>query len=317
MVTSSVAGPIEGTAWRPGRSGNSVSWDGSAVVKRHASGPLAGLREIAVLSRLADLPVPHVRPGTRAGALRLGYVAGVPATAAIDAGLGSRVLRAMGKVLRSVQRVDCARFGVATGTGVVIHGDFAPYNVLVTEDGTEIRAIVDWEAAHVGDPLVDLAWCEWQCQRLFPRHGYALPHLFAGFGGSPSRDALGAALRTRMSELTRGGIDPLVLAPAQRFHAIVFVDRQEASAFVAALSRAALAPFRAGPTEVPAEIWVAPWTGAERRVLMNATATAVASSVFHLPPDAEVVDVLPIDAQLAFLAGHIPAMGVNDALAIL
>ncbi len=62
---------------------------------------------------------------------------------------------------------------------------------------------------------------------------------------------------------------------------------------------------------------MAPWTGDERRVLMNATAAAVATSVFHLPPGAEVVESLPIDAQLAFLAGHVPAMGVSDALAIL
>jgi hypothetical protein len=32
MVTSPAVGPIEGTAWQPGRSGNTVSWDGSAVV---------------------------------------------------------------------------------------------------------------------------------------------------------------------------------------------------------------------------------------------------------------------------------------------
>jgi hypothetical protein len=101
------------------------------------------------------------------------------------------------------------------------------------------------------------------------------------------------------------------------FCALAFADRREAAAFVAALSRAALAPFRAGPTDVPAGIWVAPWTSAERRVLMNATAAAVASLVFHLPPGAEVVESLPIGARLAFLAGHGPAMGVMDALAIL
>jgi hypothetical protein len=317
MVTSSVVGPSEGTAWRPCRSGNAVSWDGSAVVKRHASGPSAGLRELSVLARLADLPVPRVLPGTRADSLRLKYVPGVSATAAIEAGHGSRVLRTMGEAIRVVQLVDPLRFGAATPIGVVVHGDFAPYNVIVAEDGTEVRAIVDWEAAYIGDPLVDLAWCEWQFQRLFPRHRYALPHLFGGFGGSPSRGALDAALATRMSELSRGEVAPVPSAPAQYFHVIAFADRHEAAAFVAALSRAVLSPFRAEPADVPAEIWVAAKTGGARQVLMNGTAAAVATAVFHIPPVAEVIARAPLDAGLAFLAGHIPALGVSDALAIL
>jgi aminoglycoside phosphotransferase len=316
MAPSAVAGPIEGRAWHPGRSGNTVSWDGSAVVKRHASGPSAALRELSILARLADFPVPRVLPGTRAGALRLGYVPGVPATEAIEAGHGSSVLRAMGEAIRAVQQVDPSRFGADPETGVVIHGDFAPYNVIVSEDGTEVRAIVDWEAAQVGDPLVDLAWCEWQCQRLFPRHGYALPQLFAGFGRTPSRVTLEAALATRVSELSRGATAPVLIASVQRFHALAFADRHEAAAFVAALSRALAAPFGVGPTDVPAEIWVAPATGDRRRVLMNGTAAAVATAVFHMP-SAVVIEDAPPDAQLAFLTGHVPAMGVGDALAIL
>jgi hypothetical protein len=317
MVPSAVAGPPEGTAWHPGRSGNTVSWDGLAVVKRHASGPSAGLRELSVLARLAELPVPRVLPGTRADSLRLGYVSGVPAMAAIEAGQGSLVLRAMGEAIRAVQQVDPSRFGADPETGVVVHGDFAPYNVIVSENCTAVRAIVDWEAAHVGDPLVDLAWCEWQCQRLFPRYGYALPHLFAGFGESPSRGALNAALATRMSELSRGRIAQVAIAPAQRFHAIAFADRHEAAAFVAALSRAVLSPFRTNAADVPAEIWVAAAPGGARQVLMNGTAAAVAEAVFHMPPVAEVVDRAPLDAEIAFLAGHIPALGVSEALAIL
>ncbi|MFQ5416853.1 MAG: phosphotransferase family protein [Myxococcota bacterium] len=39
----------------------------------------------------------------------------------------------------------------------VVHGDFRTGNFLVDTDGT-IRAILDWEMAHLGDPLEDLAW---------------------------------------------------------------------------------------------------------------------------------------------------------------
>jgi aminoglycoside phosphotransferase (APT) family kinase protein len=39
----------------------------------------------------------------------------------------------------------------------VVHGDYRTGNFLYAADGT-IRAILDWEMAHLGDPLEDLAW---------------------------------------------------------------------------------------------------------------------------------------------------------------
>jgi aminoglycoside phosphotransferase (APT) family kinase protein len=39
----------------------------------------------------------------------------------------------------------------------LVHGDYRTGNFLFSPDG-EIRAILDWEMAHVGDPLEDLAW---------------------------------------------------------------------------------------------------------------------------------------------------------------
>jgi aminoglycoside phosphotransferase (APT) family kinase protein len=39
----------------------------------------------------------------------------------------------------------------------VVHGDFRTGNLLVAPDGT-IRAVLDWEMCHLGDPLEDLAW---------------------------------------------------------------------------------------------------------------------------------------------------------------
>lgn len=38
----------------------------------------------------------------------------------------------------------------------LVHGDFRIGNVLVDEDG--LRAVLDWELAHRGDPLEDLGW---------------------------------------------------------------------------------------------------------------------------------------------------------------
>jgi len=39
---------------------------------------------------------------------------------------------------------------------VLLHGDFRNGNLIVGHDG--IRAVIDWELAHIGDPLEDLGW---------------------------------------------------------------------------------------------------------------------------------------------------------------
>jgi len=43
----------------------------------------------------------------------------------------------------------------STGRAIV-HGDFRNGNLIVGPDG--VRAVLDWELAHVGDPLEDLGW---------------------------------------------------------------------------------------------------------------------------------------------------------------
>lgn len=40
---------------------------------------------------------------------------------------------------------------------VLVHGDFKPGNVLL-EDGHRLVALLDWELAHLGDPMEDLGW---------------------------------------------------------------------------------------------------------------------------------------------------------------
>ncbi|MEQ1786017.1 MAG: phosphotransferase family protein [Acidimicrobiales bacterium] len=61
----------------------------------------------------------------------------------------------------------------------VIHGDLRLGNLLVDHDG--LRAVLDWELAHVGDPLEDLGWF---CVRAW-RFGSPLPA-----GGVATREAL-------------------------------------------------------------------------------------------------------------------------------
>jgi aminoglycoside phosphotransferase (APT) family kinase protein len=44
----------------------------------------------------------------------------------------------------------------STGEVALVHGDFRIGNVMVGEEG--LRAVLDWELAHVGDPFEDLGW---------------------------------------------------------------------------------------------------------------------------------------------------------------
>jgi aminoglycoside phosphotransferase (APT) family kinase protein len=44
----------------------------------------------------------------------------------------------------------------APGPDVVVHGDFRNGNLIVGADG--VRAVLDWELVHIGDPMEDLGW---------------------------------------------------------------------------------------------------------------------------------------------------------------
>lgn len=74
----------------------------------------------------------------------------------------------------------------------IVHGDFRNGNLMVGPDG--VRAVLDWELAHAGDPMEDLGWL---CVKSW-RFGVALPvggfgtydELIAGYGHPVDRDAL-------------------------------------------------------------------------------------------------------------------------------
>ena len=73
----------------------------------------------------------------------------------------------------------------------LVHGDFRNGNFIVGPDG--IRAVLDWELAHLGDPIEDLGWL---CVKSW-RFGVA-DQLVGGFG-----DARRAARRVRATRAAR------------------------------------------------------------------------------------------------------------------
>jgi aminoglycoside phosphotransferase len=78
----------------------------------------------------------------------------------VDAGQAALVLRLAGALLRTLQELTPSVIPELPGSGdVIVHGDFGPQNLLVDDD--RISALVDWELAHRGEPIEDLAWAEW------------------------------------------------------------------------------------------------------------------------------------------------------------
>jgi aminoglycoside phosphotransferase (APT) family kinase protein len=69
----------------------------------------------------------------------------------------------------------------------VVHGDFRNGNLIVGPDG--LRAALDWEICHVGDPMEDLGWL---CQRMWRFRNDALE-----VGGFGARTELAAGYEAR------------------------------------------------------------------------------------------------------------------------
>ncbi|NOV23390.1 phosphotransferase family protein [Cupriavidus necator] len=77
------------------------------------------------------------------------------------------------------------RHAPATERTTLVHGDFRNGNLMVDEAG--LRAVLDWELAHVGDPMTDLGWLcvnSWRFGRTrLPVGGFGTrAQLFAGYG---------------------------------------------------------------------------------------------------------------------------------------
>ncbi|MFD7708312.1 phosphotransferase [Streptomyces sp. NPDC059785] len=182
---------------------------GGAVVEKTYDGPDAGCRlrrEHALLLRLRGrLPVPPVRKATE-HTLTLGFMAGAHGQELLAAGHPEAVLASCGQLLRRIHDIAPSVLP-EDGSGadkVLVHGDFGPNNVLLDPGSFEVTAVVDWEFAHLGDPVEDLAWCEWIVRTHHSDHSHALGHFFRAYGREvPAWPVRRAAMLTRCEELRR------------------------------------------------------------------------------------------------------------------
>ncbi|MBF8192848.1 phosphotransferase [Nonomuraea sp. K274] len=152
---------------------NSTVGDGALVVKCY-QGPDAAFRlgtESRYLRRLRGrLPVPRVHQITSTS-LSTRFVSGAHGQDLLDEGRVTEVFTECGRILSRIHRLG------------IVHGDFGPQNLLFDPATFETAAILDWEWAHPGRPVEDLAWCEWIVRTHHPEHVPLLPHFFDSYDG--------------------------------------------------------------------------------------------------------------------------------------
>jgi aminoglycoside phosphotransferase len=165
---------------------------GTAIIEKVYAGSDARIRldrEERCLTWVGSIvPVPSVvgRDEERR-ALRLECIDGIPGQLLLDGHSADRVLTAAGSLLRLLQRDASPLLAPALqGVGpVVVHGDYGPQNLLIDADFAVV-GLLDWEFAHIGDPVEDLAWAEWIVRMHHPDAIDSLDGLFTGYEARPA-----------------------------------------------------------------------------------------------------------------------------------
>lgn len=186
-------------------SGNNIRREQNIIIKDHNHNKAGFEIELAVLKRLDGLQIPKLIKSNDSNVLHLEYIHGINGRTAIENGYVKELLFEMGKFLTLLHKADSTKLkGVIPGNGSVLcHGDFAHYNSVVSDNSSELLAIVDWEASFLGDSITDIAWCEFQFLRQFPNHKWAVRYLFDGFGQTPDSTKREKAVQERLFYLNK------------------------------------------------------------------------------------------------------------------
>ena len=190
--------PADGVAWQPTHGySQHVAWDGEGVVKTFTADSLDRRRnELAALQSLHHaIPLPRVLPTRDPATIRMTFVPGILAEEWVAARgpdrdlRHTRFLQQCGEVLRRLHQLGCAPLAGEDTPGqgsVIVHGDLAPYNVIVDAEDGAVRAVIDWELLHFGSPIEDLAWLEWNMRIWYAPTPGVLDALYEAYGSLPA-----------------------------------------------------------------------------------------------------------------------------------
>ncbi len=110
-------------------------------------------------------------------------------------------MSALGLLLRRLQEIAPTFYHEFHGDGVLVHRDFGPNNVLLSEHDDSIALLADWEWSSVGSPIDDLAWAEFIVRMHHPDHLDCLPALFDAYGQRPAWSDRQAAMSRRTAAM--------------------------------------------------------------------------------------------------------------------
>ncbi len=150
----------------------------------------------------ASCAVPEVVADDRPNELTVSFVPGDHGQDLLDRGHGKWVLGLCGSLLRTLERIGDDLPPEIPGRGPqLVHGDFGPQNILFDLEQEEVAAVLDWEFAHRGEVIEDVAWCEWIVRMHHGDRQADLVHLFDGFGRCPPWHLRHAQMLRRCEEL--------------------------------------------------------------------------------------------------------------------
>ncbi|MGN8025812.1 phosphotransferase family protein [Microbacterium sp. 22242] len=121
-----------------------------------------------------------------ATSLTTAFVDGEHGQDLIEAGNAADVLTECGRVLHRLHTLDPRLIDASAATNQTIrHGDFGPNNILFDSGGLTAVAVLDWEFSGIGDPIADIAWCEWIVRMHHPDAVHHLDRFFDAYGRRP------------------------------------------------------------------------------------------------------------------------------------
>jgi len=135
-----------------------------------------------------DLPVPTLLEQKNTGEILTKKIYGLHGLDLLEEGKSSQVLIALGNLLKLIQKFPAHKLhGLIPGTGdVLVHGDYGPQNLLLHPNTFEPVAIVDWEWAHLGESVEDVASVEWMLRMFHTKEVTYLPLFYEAYGDIPA-----------------------------------------------------------------------------------------------------------------------------------
>lgn len=177
---------------------NRTTREGNMVLKiYHGPGsPHRWTTESTLLSYLeGKLPVPKLVNPNRLGGIQTAWVNGSHAQDILEESSQEtkigQVMIILGQVLKQLQAINSeALRGKIPGDGTcLVHGDFGPQNLLLDSSAQQAVALMDWEWAHLGNPIEDVAWMEWSIRMHHQKQLRFLPLFYEHYGQLPTWEA--------------------------------------------------------------------------------------------------------------------------------